>query len=75
MHQTKKNGHSFPRALQFKGSRQKHLAARAWNMKQVRRKVSAHTHLLYQFVALLQLQGSVLQGGGGSVVDLQPLLI
>lgn len=33
------------------------------------------TNLLYQFVALLKFEGSVLQGGAGSVVDLLPLLI
>lgn len=33
------------------------------------------TDLLYQFVALFKFQGSVLQGGAGSVVELLPLLI
>lgn len=32
-------------------------------------------HLLNQLVALLQFKGSVLEGGGGSVLDLQPVLI
>lgn len=32
-------------------------------------------HLLYELVALLQLEGSVLQGGGGPVVHLHPLLV
>lgn len=32
-------------------------------------------NLFYEFVALLQFEGSVLQGGARSVMDLQPLLI
>ena len=32
-------------------------------------------NLLYQFVALFQFQGSVLDGGAGSVMDLLPVLI
>lgn len=77
MHQTKKNDHSFAKCTAVHNKLSELLSkARGTHSKDSwHQEVAAQTHLLYQFIALLQLQGSVLQGGGGSVVDLQPLLI
>lgn len=57
----------------LRGSGQQNIWSRPRLLRYHTERVEAD--LLDQLVALLQLQGSVLQRGGGSVLDLQPLLV